>query len=105
MERRQAALRRRKRVEVIYGVEGGQHFTGYSGNISATGIMIRAVRVFGQGTLLAMEMKFPERTVHAKGLVTWAREGSLSFLSTGRVGMGVRFVDPVPDLSGLIARS
>ena len=94
-KRRQLAKRYRRRVQVRYG-PGTPHFTGFSGNISESGIMIRAVRVFGPGILLNMELDFPGKTVRVRGRVLWAREGGLQLLPTGRIGMGVRFIDP-PD--------
>jgi hypothetical protein len=100
-EFRKVALRLRKRVEVRYGVTEPS-LTGYSGNISRTGIMIRATRVFGPGTILQLELKFPTGTILARGQVSWAREGSVQLLPTGRVGMGIKFLDPPPELLSLM---
>ncbi|MGH9869832.1 MAG: PilZ domain-containing protein [Candidatus Polarisedimenticolia bacterium] len=102
MEQRKKALRYRKRIEVEYGQPGQMTFRGYSGNLSHTGIMIRAVRVFGAGTILDLELRFPHRLVKAKGRVKWAREGSVQYLATGRVGMGIQFLEPAPDLADLV---
>ena len=77
--------------------------TGYSGNISSTGIMIRAIRVFGPGTILHLEIHFPEKIILARGRVQWAREGTVQLLATGRIGMGVKFIDPPQELLDLIA--
>jgi len=101
VEKREKAWRYRKRIEVDYGQPGRMRFKGYSGNISLTGIMIRAVRVFGEGTILELELRFPERLVRAKGRVRWAREGSLQLISTGRIGMGIEFLEPPPNLDGI----
>ena len=84
-------------MEIRFGPEAPQ-FVGYSGNVSRTGIKIRAVRVFAPGTVLNLELKFPQRTFLARGEVVWAREGPMQFLSTGRIGMGVTFVNPAADL-------
>jgi uncharacterized protein (TIGR02266 family) len=100
-EFRQPAKRFRKRVEVRYGVEQPQ-FTGYSGNISRTGMMLRTIRVFAPGTLLVLELKFPDKTIVARGHVSWAREGSVQLLPTGRVGMGIKFVDPPDELHAIV---
>jgi hypothetical protein len=35
----------------------------------------------------------------------WAREGPLSWLPTGRIGMGIKFVDPPADLVTLLKRA
>jgi len=94
-QRNQSAKRYRRRVEVRYG-PAEPECAGYSGNISETGIMIRSTRVFAPGTLLNLELKLPDNTVKLRGKVTWAREGGVQLLPTGKVGMGVRFVDPLP---------
>ena len=98
MEHRQRGARRfRKRVEVRYGV-GEPEFTGYSGNISHSGMMVRAIRVFGPGVTLNLELRLPDRTIKLRGVISWAREGSLQLLPTGRIGMGIKFIDPPEEL-------
>ena len=93
--------RLRRRIEVRYGPRSPEH-TGYSGNISRSGIMIRAVRVYGPGTPLMLELMFPEKKIVARGVVTWAREGSILLLPSGRVGMGLKFVAPPAELLELL---
>lgn len=93
MRKKQEARRARRRIEVRYG-HGGARFIGYSRNVSRTGMMVAAVRVFEPGTLLDLEIKLPSGSFLLKGTVIWAREGPLQWLSSGRVGMGVSFVDP-----------
>lgn len=99
---KQTSHRARRRVEVRYGPDEPR-FIGYSGNVSRTGIMIRAVRVFAPGTILELELKFPADTFRLRGQVVWAREGPLHFLQTGRVGMGVTFVEPPADFLAYLA--
>ena len=93
--RQQGAKRHRKRIEVRYGPVT-PHFTGYTGNISRTGVMIRAIRCFGPGIILNMDFDFPGKTIRLRGKVLWAREGSVQLLPTGRIGMGIKLIDP-PD--------
>jgi len=95
--KKQESKRARKRVEVKYGL-GEPQFIGYSGNVSRTGMMVRAIRVFAPGTILKLELKFPDTVVRLRGQVIWARGGSVAWLSTGRVGMGVTFLDAPEDL-------
>lgn len=97
---RQLSRRARKRVEVRYGPDEPR-FIGYSGNVSKSGIMVRAVRVFAPGTILTLELKLPGGTVRVRGLVIWAREGSVQWMATGRVGMGITFIDPPEDIVSL----
>ena len=43
------------------------------------------------------------RTIKVSGLVRWAREGSVQLLGTGRIGMGLKFIDPPQELLDLVA--
>ena len=101
---KQSSKRARKRVEVRFGPEQPQ-FIGYSGNVSRSGIMVRAIRVFAPGTVLNLELKFPDATFNVRGEVVWAREGPVQFLSTGRVGMGINFVQPTAEFLQYLDRA
>lgn len=90
---KQRTIRVRRRLQVRYG-PGEPKYTGFSGNVSREGIMIRAVRVFGAGTELNLDVELDGRTYRLKGKVRWAREGKIQLLSTGRIGMGIRLIDP-----------
>src|SRR5688572_16980421 len=98
---KQEFRRSRRRLEVRYGADAPR-FIGYSRNLSRTGIMLGALRVFAPGTVLHLEMTLKDGPVRALGTVVWARSGSLQWLATGRVGMGIRFVDPPPNLLSLL---
>lgn len=105
---RQSEGRRRRRIEVRYAVAGGGAAgrvpqIGYTGNLSVHGMMIRTPRVLPPGTLLTIDLRFPGRTLTVSGRVVWARQGPIEWLSTGKVGMGVRFVDPPAELADLVA--
>jgi hypothetical protein len=89
-------------MEVRYSPDGIM-LTGWSGNISATGVMVRAVRVFPPGTVLHLEIELgPSRFLKLRGVVRWACEGTVQLLPTGRIGMGIRFIDPPADLMKLV---
>lgn len=94
---KQGSRRARKRIEVRYGLEKPR-FIGYSGNLSKSGIMVRAVRVFPPGSVLNLELRLPGGTVRARGEVVWAREGPPQWVTTGRIGMGITFIEPPPEL-------
>jgi len=100
---KQKSKRARRRVEVRFGPDE-PHFVGFSGNVSRAGIMVRAVRVFAPGTVLNLELKFPGGTFLVRGEVVWAREGPVQFLSSGRVGMGITFIQPPADLLSFLER-
>src|SRR5207249_133288 len=100
---KQSIGRSRKRIEVRYGPDEPQ-FIGYSGNVSRSGIMVRAIRVFAPGTVLNLDLKFPDGTFRVRGEVVWARQGPVQFLSTGRVGMGITFLQPSAEFLGYLER-
>ena len=89
--------RSRRRLTVHYGAGNTRHI-GYSGNVSRTGMMIRTIRVFEPGTVLILEVEHSTRTLRLNGRVIWARVGELRWLPTGKIGMGIRFIDPPEDL-------
>ena len=49
---------------------------------------------------LAIDLRFPSRSIRLTGRVVWAREGSLQWLASGRIGMGIKFIDPPDELAG-----
>jgi PilZ domain-containing protein len=98
----QKSPRYRRRVEVHYNAEGSPARIGYSGNVSTSGMMLRTPRVLAPGTLLTLELRFPQRRIVLAGRVAWAREGPLTLLSTGRIGMGIKFIDPPAELADLL---
>ena len=95
------ARRSRRRLAVKYGIGRARHI-GYSGNVSGTGMMIRTIRVFEPGTVLNVEVELLARTVRLEGRVVWARAGELRWLPTGKIGMGIRFINPPDDLLELL---
>jgi len=98
----QKTPRHRRRVEVRYRKEGRPEQIGFSGNISTTGMMLRTPRVHPPGTILTLELRFPRKTIVLTGRVMWAREGPLVWLATGKIGMGIKFVDPPGELADLV---
>jgi len=96
--------RLRRRLEVHYSDGSGPPLMGYSGNLSAHGMMIRTPRVFPPGTRLAIELRFPDRTIRVEGTVMWARQGPMTWLATGKIGMGIKFEETPQDLVDLLAR-
>lgn len=96
-ERGKIINRLRRRLEIRYGPEEPKDI-GFSGNISRSGIMIRTTRVHPPGTILHIEIKHPSGTFRVRGQVRWARQGGVQWLSTGKVGMGVKFIDPPQEL-------
>lgn len=96
------ARRSRRRLAVRFGPDQPNQI-GYTGNISSSGMMIRTVRVFAPGTRLSLEVDLAPRAVRLRGLVVWARAGDPRWIATGRVGMGLKFIDPPNNLMDLIS--
>ena len=85
----------RKRIEIRFG-QDRPRYIGYSRNVSKSGVMVGSTRVFAPGTMLLLEVKLSSATYLLEGIVIWAREGPVRWLSTGRVGMGIALIRP-PD--------
>mgnify|MGYP003576421337 CR=1 FL=1 len=98
------ARRSRRRFTVRYGVGTPTHI-GYSGNISRSGMMIRTLRVFAPGTLVNLDVELSTRIQRLQGKVVWARTGELRWLPTGKIGMGIRFIDPPEDFMEMLFTS
>jgi len=103
LEKAKRSDRGKRRIEVLYG-PGEPLYKGYTGNVSPTGLMIRAVRVFAPGSRLNLRIKLDDRLYSVKAEVRWARQGEVQLLSTGRVGMGVRFLRPPEEFLEAISR-
>ena len=99
----QQEARYRRRLEVRFSSGANPPSIGYSGNLSRHGIMIRTPRVHPPGTVLDLELRFAAGSVQVRGRVMWAREGPMVWLSSGRVGMGIKFIDPPENLAEMIA--
>lgn len=95
----QSSRRARRRLEVRFGPEG-PNYLGYSRNLSRTGMMIGTLKVFAPGTVLDLKLTLGDETIRCKAEVIWAREGPAQWLNHGRVGMGIRFLDPPPRMVG-----
>lgn len=61
-----------------------------------------AVR-FGPGTRLSLEVDLAPRAVRLRGLVVWTRAGDPRWIATGRVEMGLKFIDPPNNLMDLVS--
>jgi len=73
-------------------------------NVSEGGLYIRTNQVLPVGSQIAMEIEFPGRTVAQTGEVLWAIRVPEHMASTLICGMGVRFVDTVPDWTDFFRR-
>jgi Tfp pilus assembly protein PilZ len=102
IDRSLPAKRSRRRLTVHFGHDQARHI-GYSGNVSSSGMMIRTTRVYGPGTVIHLEIDLAKRILRLKGRVVWARAGEVRWLPSGRIGMGVKFINAPEGLMDLLA--
>ena len=70
MEKR-VAPRMTKRLTVRYGVEKPE-MTGFTTNLSVTGLRLKTNKVIAPGLTIQLEIKFPSRPMLLWGRVAWA---------------------------------
>ena len=75
--------------------------TGFTRNISLTGVNINTNSVFNPGTTLRLELRFPTRTLSMWGRVMWAKKVPSSLAHVLECGMGVFFLEPPEDWPGI----
>ena len=90
-ERRRHA-RKKKHLQVRFGPGDPSH-SGYAHDISVSGIYLQARTIFPPGTVLALQIEYPDGTVNVRGVVRWSRDLSPVFKRTLRCGMGVEFLE------------
>jgi hypothetical protein len=93
---RQIHPRKRGRVMVRYGVNGADK-TGFSMNISLTGLSVRTNNVFKPGTTLEVELELPRGTYTHWAQVVWAKKVPPELAHVVPCGMGLRFINPGAD--------
>lgn len=84
--------RKKKQLEVRFG-PGDLAHSGYAQDISAGGIYLQARIVYPPGTVLALQIDYPDGTVGTRGVVRWSRDLPPVFKRTLRCGMGVEFLE------------
>lgn len=95
-ERKRVTTRERKRLMVRFGVSKPER-TGFTKNISETGLFINTNQVLRPGTMLAVEVHFSDRTFSHWARVVWAKQVPAQLAHVVECGMGIRFMDPAPD--------
>jgi len=80
----------RKRYTVRFGVGDFAH-TGYTQDISESGLYLMANATFVPGTILQVQIEYPEKTITVRGVVRWAKELPPAFRRNLRGGMGIEF--------------
>lgn len=88
--------RAKRRMMVRFGTQGAHH-TGFTKDISETGLFIRTNTVSRPGTTLQVEIAFPEQTFLLWARVVWAKKVPPQLAHLMDCGMGVCFIDPPAD--------
>jgi len=82
--------RDRKRLTVRFGVGDFAH-AGYSQDISESGLYLVATAIFSPGTVLQVQIDYPDGTRSMRGVVRWAKDLPPAFRRNLRGGMGIEF--------------
>lgn len=96
-ERRTGRLRRRhdrtkKRLVVRFGTGELAH-SGYTQDVSESGIYLQAGTVHPPGTILYLQIDFPEGSVTKQGVVRWCKDVPAALQRSLRGGMGLEFTE------------
>ena len=88
--------RAKRRLMCRYGVDKADK-TGFTMNLSETGVFVKTNSVFPPGTTLHVELAFPDRSFSMWGRVVWAKKVPPQLAHILECGMGICFIDPTPE--------
>jgi Tfp pilus assembly protein PilZ len=94
--KKQRPIRAKRRVMVKYGISTADK-TGFTKNLSETGLFIQTNSVFKPGTTIHVQIQFPQDNVSMWAQVVWAKVVPPQLAHVLECGMGVHFIDPTPD--------
>ena len=93
---KRAQPRRRKRLMVRFGEQRPER-TAFTKNISEHGLFILTSALVKPGTMIQVQIHFPDRVVSHWARVAWAKQAPPQLAHVVECGIGVRFVDPPPE--------
>lgn len=85
--------RAKRRMMVKYGLATAEK-TGFTKNLSETGLFVQTNQVFKPGTTIQVQIQFPKETHSMWARVVWAKSVPQSLAHVLECGMGVCFIDP-----------
>lgn len=88
--------RAKRRVMVRFG-EGEPNRTAFTKNLSETGLFLQSNHVFKPGTVLHVELRFPDREFSLWARVVWAKKVPPQLAHILECGMGICFIEPTPE--------
>ena len=95
-DQKRVTNRARKRLMVRFGVAKPDR-TAFTKNISETGLFINTNQVVRPGTMVQVEVHFPDRTFSHWARVVWAKQVPAQLAHIVECGMGIRFMDASAD--------
>ena len=82
-----------RRLMVRFGTRGPEK-TGFTKNISETGLYLATNAVYQPGSTIEVTLHFPEKTWTFWAKVAWAKKVPANLSHVLECGMGIHFVDP-----------
>ena len=92
-ERNRKASRARRRLMVRFGTQVPEK-TGFTKDISETGLFIRTNSVIAPGKTIQVQVEFPEEKFTLWAKVIWAKKVPPQLAHIMDCGMGVHFIEP-----------
>ena len=92
-DRNRTASRARRRMMVHFGVPLPDK-TGFTKDISETGLFIRTNNVLAPGKTIQVRIEFPENSFTLWAKVVWAKKVPPQLAHIMDCGMGVCFIEP-----------
>ncbi len=83
--------REKKRFKVQFG-PGDLAHSGYSVDLSESGLYLQAGFIYPPGTVLVLQIDFPEGPWTTRGIVRWSKDLPPAFKRSLRGGMGLEFL-------------
>ena len=90
------SLRAKRRLIVRFGTHAPDH-TGFTRDVSETGLSIRTNSVLKPGSTIQVEVQFPDESFLLWARVIWAKKVPAQLAHVLDCGMGVCFIDPPAD--------
>jgi hypothetical protein len=85
--------RAKRRMMVRYGLSTPEK-TGFTKNLSETGLFVMTNNVFKPGTTIQVQIQFPNETFSLWARVVWAKSVPPQLAHVLECGMGLCFIDP-----------
>jgi hypothetical protein len=71
--------------------------TGFTKNVSESGLFIHTNMVYRPGTTIQLKVQFPDGPFSFWGRVMWAKQVPPQLAHLLECGMGIRFLEPSPE--------